>query len=64
MDTRVLEVISSQLKDQIAQIQEFLGTGQAKDYAEYRESCGKIRGLIVAKQQIEDLVRNMEQSDE
>lgn len=64
MDTRVLEVISSQINDQIAQIQEFLGTGQAKDYAEYRESCGKIRGLIVAKQQIEDLVRNLEQSDD
>jgi hypothetical protein len=64
MDTRVLEVISSQIAEQIAQTQEFLGTGQAKDYAEYRESCGKIRGLIVAKQQIEDLVRNLEQSDE
>ena len=64
MDTRVPEVISSQITDQIAQIQEFLGTGQAKDYAEYRESCGKIRGLIVAKQQIEDLVRNLEQSDD
>jgi len=64
MDTRVLEVISSQLSEQIAQTQEFLGTGQAKDYAEYRESCGKIRGLIVAKQQVEDLVRNLEQSDE
>ena len=64
MDTRVLEVISSQIQDQIAQIQEFLGTGNAKDYAEYRESCGKIRGLIAAKQQIEDLVRNLENSDE
>ena len=64
MDTRVPEVISSQITDQIAQIQEFLGTGQAKDYAEYRESCGKIRGLIVAKQLVEDLVRNLEQSDE
>ena len=64
MDTRVLEVISSQINDQIAQIQEFLGTGQAKDYAEYRETCGKIRGLIVAKQQIEDLVRNLEKDDD
>ena len=64
MDTRVPEVISSQITDQIAQIQEFLGTGQAKDYAEYRESCGKIRGLIVAKQQVEDLVRNLENSDD
>ena len=64
MDTRVLEVISSQLNDQIAQIQEFLGTGQAKDYAEYRETCGRIRGLLAAKQQVEDLVRNLENSDE
>ena len=64
MDTRVPEVISSQITDQIAQIQEFLGTGQAKDYAEYRESCGKIRGLISAKQSVEDLVRNLENSDD
>ena len=64
MDTRVLEVISSQLTDQIAQTQEYLGTGQAKDYAEYRETCGKIRGLISAKQLLEDLVRNLEQSDD
>ena len=64
MDTRVLEVISSQIADQIAQIQEFLGTGQAKDYAEYRESCGKILGLISAKQLVEDLVRNLENSDD
>jgi len=64
MDTRVLEVISSQLDDQIAQTQEFLGSGQLKDYAEYRESCGKIRGLISAKQLVQDLVRNLENSDE
>ena len=64
MDTRVLEVISSQLNEQIAQTQEFLGTGQAKDYAEYRETCGKIRGLISARQLLEDLVRNLEQSDD
>ena len=64
MDTRVLEVLSSQLEDQITQTQEFLGTGQAKDYAEYREYCGKIRGLISASQFVKDLVRNLENSDE
>ena len=64
MDTRVLEVLSSQIDDQIAQTQEFLGTGQAKDYAEYREACGRIRGLLAANQLVQDLVRNLEQSDE
>lgn len=64
MDTRVLEVISSQLTDQIAQTQEFLGTGQAADYAQYREGCGRIRGLLAAKQLVQDLARNLEQADD
>ena len=63
MDTRVLEVISSQLNEQIAQTQEFLGTGQAKDYAEYRESCGKLHGLLLAQRIISDLQRNLEQEE-
>lgn len=64
MDTRVLEVLSSQIDDQITQTQEFLGTGQAKEYADYREFCGRIRGLLAAKQLVQDLARNLENSDE
>jgi hypothetical protein len=64
MDTRVLEVISSQIDDQVTAIQEHLGSGQAEDYAMYREMCGKLHGLLLAKRYIKDLQRNLEQDDE
>ena len=64
MDTRVLDVISSQIDDQVTAIQEHLGTGQAEDYAGYREMCGKLHGLLLAKRYIKDLQRNLEQDDE
>ena len=64
MDTRVLEVISSQIDDQVTEIQEHLGTGQAKDYAEYRELCGKVNGLLLARRYIKDLQRNLEQDED
>ena len=64
MDTRVLEVISSQIDDQVTAIQEHLGSGQAEDYAQYREMCGKLHGLLLAKRITKDLQRNLEQDDD
>ena len=64
MSTRVLEVVSSQITEQIEDLKNFLSDGNAKDYAEYREYCGKLRGLLVAVGITKDLVRNLEQSDE
>ena len=64
MDTRVLEVISSQIDDQVTAIQEHLGSGQASDYASYRELCGKLNGLLLAKRITKDLQRNLEQDDD
>ncbi len=64
MDTRVLEVISSQIDDQVTALKEYLSTGEAKDHAEYREICGKIYGLLLAQRITKDLQRNLENSDE
>jgi hypothetical protein len=41
-----------------------LGTGAAKDYAEYQNMCGKIRGLLTAQIELSDLKKNLENSDE
>ena len=64
MDTRVLEVLSSQIDDQVTAIQEHLGSGQAEDYAGYRELCGKLTGLLLAKRYIKDLQRNLENDND
>jgi hypothetical protein len=64
MDSRVLEVISSQIEEQVTGIKEHLSAGQSKDYAEYREMCGRVHGLMLALRIAKDLQRNLEQSDE
>ena len=64
MDTRVLEVISSQIDDQVTAIKDHLGAGLSKDYAEYREMCGKLHGLLLAQRITKDLQRNLEQDNE
>ena len=58
----------SYLQKEIARLRdeqaEFISSGRAADYAEYRNVCGVIRGLSLADQSINDLVERMEKSDE
>jgi len=43
---------------------EFLADGGPKDYAEYRNVCGLLRGLQVTLSYIEDLSRNYLEGDD
>ena len=64
MAQTVFEVLDKRLLDLQRQQEEFLSGGSAQDYAEYKESCGVIRGLAAARREIEDLSRNyMEDED-
>ena len=63
MDSRVLEVRSSQIDEQVTAIKDHLATGQAADYAQYRELCGKLHGLLLAQRITSDLQRNLEQEE-
>ena len=58
MATTVMELLQQKLEERKKYIVESLGTGVAKDYAEYRDLCGVIRGLTTAIREIEDLSRN------
>ena len=59
-----IDVIVKEINDQVANLQEHLGTGVAKDYAEYQNMCGKISGLLSVYRYIKDLKQHMENSDE
>jgi hypothetical protein len=50
LDKKLAELQQSQ--------EEFLAGGGATDFAQYKESCGVIRGLAAARREIEDLSRN------
>ena len=58
MAQTVFEVLDKRLLDLQRQQEEFLSGGSAQDYAEYKESCGVIRGLAAARREVEDLSRN------
>lgn len=58
MAPTVFDVLDRKLADMQSQQEEFLSGGGAKDFSEYRESCGVIRGLAAARREIQDLSRN------
>jgi len=57
------EVIIKEIDIQVRNLEEHLGTGVAKDYAEYQNICGKISGLLSTRRYIIDLNKKMENSD-
>ena len=59
MDTQVLEYLKDKLNEQLKAIEESLAQGVAKDYAEYQNLCGVIRGLLTAQREINDLLRRV-----
>jgi hypothetical protein len=63
METKIFEVLTGKINDQIRQHIESLSDGAAKDYAEYRELVGVIRGLDHANLTLQDFAKRMEQLD-
>ena len=63
MAKTVFDVLTSKLQDQIDSATDFLRAGGPKDYAQYREAYGLIRGLEAAQQHIKDLAKSHMESE-
>jgi hypothetical protein len=61
---RVLHHLLRELDKIVKEQAEFLGSGSAKDFADYRYVCGTIRGLGHAEILVKDLVQRLEIDDE
>ena len=65
MGKTVYDVLIEKFEEDVASSSQFLANGGAKDFAEYREEVGRIRGLQLAIQSTKDLSRSqMEDDDE
>ncbi len=64
MAKTLFEVLTDRIDDQISSSTEFLTAGSAKDFANYREVVGLLRGLQSSKAIVEDLSRNYGDNDE
>ena len=65
MAKTVFDVLKDKIEGDKSSALEFLGNGGAKDFAQYKETAGYIRGLEICIRHVKDLSRNyMEDDDE
>lgn len=58
------ERLSEWMSDQIQMYENAITHGSAKTFEEYRETCGVIRGLRIAKSELDNMMRNWEIASE
>ena len=58
MSTTVFDVLRSKIEADMSSATEFLGNGGAKDFAQYKEITGMLRGLTSCLNHVNDLSRN------
>jgi hypothetical protein len=63
MPKTVFDVLKERIEVDRTSAMEFLAGGSPKDYAQYKEVCGLVRGLRTALSHIEDLSRNYLEDD-
>lgn len=62
--TTVVDVFLNEIRERIKISTDHLSSGVVKDYSEYRDICGFIRGLETADAYLTDLLRKQEYIDE
>jgi hypothetical protein len=64
MIEKALRLLTEQIDQKVKQLQEDLGSGNAKSFEDYKATCGEIKGLLTARLNIVDLQKNIEESDD
>ena len=64
MAATVYDVLIHKYEEDIASSTQFLVGGGVKDFAEYKEVVGRIRGLQLAIQTTKDLLRSQTEDDD
>jgi len=64
MIDKYLHLLIKQIDDRIELLREATGNGSPKDYAEYKEMVGVIKGLHTARLNVTDLLDKLEDLDE
>ena len=64
MIDKYLRLLTKQIDDKVEILREAAGNGSARDYAEYRELVGVIKGLHTARLNVLDLLDKLEEPDD
>ena len=60
----IFEHLLEKIQERIFNLNDSLSNGSAKDYAEYRELCGVIRGLRSAQMEVQDLASRLKENED
>ena len=60
MSLSAFDVLRKNIRTQIDDVTDMLASGGAKDFSQYKEATGVIRGLNSCLREIDDLSRNLE----
>jgi hypothetical protein len=63
MAKTVFDVLKEKIEDDMSSASNFLGNGGAKDFAQYKEITGMLRGLTSCMNHVNDLSRNYLEDD-
>lgn len=64
MNEKIFNHLLKQIDEKVRWLEESLGSGVAKDYAEYLKMVGEISGLLTVRLNIQDLRKNLENDDD
>jgi hypothetical protein len=59
-----LEALIKNIDEKVEQLREFLSSGRAETFEEYKRMCGEIRGLLSAREYASDLNATLENMDD
>lgn len=64
MSYEPLDYLTDKLEEERKNVIESLGNGSAKDFSEYQNAVGKVRGLLIAQSLVQDLAKRLEESND
>ena len=64
MAKTVYDVLKEKIDEHIEVVKDSVASGACQDYAQYKELCGVIHGLALARREVQDLAKHMEDNDD
>ena len=64
MIEKFAEVLRSKIRDDMNNYADDIAGGACRNFEEYKELCGVIRGLAIAERYLLDLAKKVEDSDD
>jgi hypothetical protein len=64
MELKIFEILNQRIAERVMDLSRALSDGASKDYADYKEMCGVIKGLQTAQYELNDLLRKIKDDDD